>query len=200
MAKFYYAVKKGLVPGIYNSWEECKNQVHGFPGAVYKKFNSKSEAEGFLGDNERSERIIEEIDDVEAAVAYVDGSYNLDTGTYSYGVVIISDGQKHGFSGREENPQLASMRNVAGELKGAMVAMDWALAQKKKTLYLHYDYTGIENWAKGNWKTNRDGTRDYKKYYDSIKDRLEVKFIKVKAHSGNELNDEADQLAKDAIL
>jgi ribonuclease HI len=81
-----------------------------------------------------------------------------------------------------------------------MVAIDWAIAKKRKTLYLHYDYTGIENWAKGNWKTNRDGTRDYKRYYDSIKDKLEVRFIKVKAHSGNDLNDEADQLAKDAIL
>ena len=200
MTKFYYAVKRGLVPGIYLTWEECKNQVHGFPGAVYKKFKSKEEAEAFLGLGEKHEDIIDEIDDADAAIAYVDGSYNLDDGTYSYGVVIISDGEKHTFSGREENPDLASMRNVAGELKGAMVAIDWAIAKKKKTLYLHYDYTGIENWAKGNWKTNRDGTRDYKRYYDSIKDKLEVRFIKVKAHSGNDLNDEADQLAKDAIL
>jgi len=200
MAKFYYAVKKGLVPGVYQNWEECKNQVHGFPGAVYKKFNTMDEAQAFIGGIEKPEEIIEETNDVDAAIAYVDGSYNLETGTYSYGVVILSDGKKHTFSGRDENPDLASMRNVAGELKGAMVAMDWAIAKKKKTLHLHYDYTGIENWAKGNWKTNRDGTRDYKKYYDSIKDRLDVRFVKVKAHSGNELNDEADQLAKDAIL
>lgn len=200
MAKFYYAVKKGLVPGVYNSWDECKNQVHGFPGAVYKKFKTEEEAEEFIGLGEESQEIIDEIDDAEAAVAYVDGSYKLETGTYSYGVVILSDGDKHRFSGREEDPDLASMRNVAGELKGAMVAMDWAISEHKKTLYLHYDYTGIENWAKGNWKTNRNGTKAYKTYYDSIKNRLEVRFIKVKAHSGNELNDEADQLAKDAIL
>ncbi|MCR3955367.1 MAG: ribonuclease H family protein [Gudongella sp.] len=200
MAKFYYAVKKGLVPGIYYNWEECKKQVHGFPGSVYKKFKTEKEAEEFLGDGDRQEEIIDEIDDADAAIAYVDGSYNLDTGTYSYGVVILSDGEKHSFSGREEDPELASMRNVAGELKGAMVAIDWAITENKNTLHLHYDYTGIENWAKGNWKTNRKGTKDYKRYYDSIKDKLEVRFIKVKAHSGNELNDEADQLAKDAIL
>ncbi len=200
MTKFYYAVKKGKAPGVYLTWEECKNQVHGFPGAVYKKFKTREEAEEFLGEGERQEQIIDEIDDAKAAIAYVDGSYNLDTGTYSYGVVILSDGEKYGFSGREEDPELASMRNVAGELKGAMVAIDWAISEGKKTLYLHYDYTGIENWAKGNWKTNRKGTRDYKRYYDSIKEKLEVRFIKVKAHSGNELNDEADQLAKDAII
>ncbi|MGM0396999.1 MAG: viroplasmin family protein [Bacillota bacterium] len=200
MGKYYYAVKNGLVPGIYDTWDQCKEQVHGFPGAVYKKFTTLKEAEEFIGEGETPGEILDEIEDNTAAVAYVDGSYNLENGTYSYGVVIISQGEKYQFSGREENPEIASMRNVAGELKGAMVAMNWAIKNKRKTLYLHYDYTGIENWAKGNWKTNKNGTRDYKKYYDSIKDRLDVKFVKVRAHSGNKLNDEADQLAKDAII
>ncbi len=200
MAKYYYAVKKGLKPGIYNNWDECKKQVHGFSGAVYKKFGTMEEAKDYISDKDIAAEIISATEDSFAAVAYVDGSYDLDNGTYSYGVVIISDNEKYHFSGREEDPELAAMRNVAGELKGAMEAMNWALSENKKTLYLHYDYTGIENWAKGNWKTNKFGTRDYKEYYDSIKDRLDVKFIKVRAHSGNELNDEADQLAKDAIL
>ncbi len=81
-----------------------------------------------------------------------------------------------------------------------MVAMELAAERGVDTLYLHFDYTGIEQWAVGNWKTNKDGTRAYKKYYDSIKDRLNVVFIKVKAHSGIEYNEEADQLAKDAII
>ena len=33
----------------------------------------------------------------------------------------------------------------------------------------------------------------------TLEDKLNVEFIKVKAHSGNQYNDEADQLAKDAI-
>ncbi|WP_422485596.1 viroplasmin family protein [Gudongella sp. DL1XJH-153] len=200
MAKYYYAVKKGLKTGIYHTWDECKKQVHGFPGAVYKKFGSIEEAKEYISDKDNAAEIISEAEDSSAAVAYVDGSYDLSNGTYSYGVVILSDKEKYCLSGREEDPELAAMRNVAGELKGAMEAMNWALSENKKTLHLHYDYTGIENWAKGNWKTNKCGTRDYKKYYDSIKDRLDVRFIKVKAHSGDKLNDEADQLAKDAIL
>ena len=36
--KNYYAVKQGKVPGIYRTWDACKAQVHGYPGAIYKGF------------------------------------------------------------------------------------------------------------------------------------------------------------------
>lgn len=130
----------------------------------------------------------------------MDGSFSLDTFTYSYGVVLLTSDGKETFSGREDNKDLAEMRNVSGELRGAMVAMEIALERDIDTLYLHYDYMGIEEWAKGNWKTNKDGTKAYKKYYDSIKDRLNVEFIKVLAHSGVKYNEEADKLAKEALL
>ena len=29
MAKKYYAVRVGKVPGIYQTWDECKKNVHG---------------------------------------------------------------------------------------------------------------------------------------------------------------------------
>ncbi|MDO5655037.1 MAG: ribonuclease H family protein [Flavobacteriaceae bacterium] len=34
----YYVVWKGVQPGIYNSWEECKLQITNFPTAEYKSF------------------------------------------------------------------------------------------------------------------------------------------------------------------
>ncbi len=41
----YYVVWKGKVPGVYNSWVECKQQIDGFPEAVYKSFKDKTLAE-----------------------------------------------------------------------------------------------------------------------------------------------------------
>lgn len=36
--KKYYGVKVGKTPGVYLTWEECKSQVDGYSGAVYKSF------------------------------------------------------------------------------------------------------------------------------------------------------------------
>lgn len=199
MAKFFYAVKEGRNPGIYGTWGDCEKEVKGFKGAKYKKFNTIAEAEDFLkdeGDFLRPDEILKENE----MIAYVDGSFCLDTRTYSYGVVLITNEGKETFSGRENNEELALMRNVSGEIKGAMVAMDMAIKRDKEILYLYYDYRGIEDWAKGNWKINKEGTKKYKEYYDSIKDKLHVVFVKVRAHSGVEFNEEADKLAKEAKL
>lgn len=50
----YYAVQNGRNPGIYNSWDECKKQVAGFSGAVYKKFETASAAEKFANQGAKS--------------------------------------------------------------------------------------------------------------------------------------------------
>lgn len=201
MAKFYYAVKKGKIPGIYETWKDCEEQVKGYSGAEYKKFSTYEEALSFVSDEKEQIEISEESQLKESeAIAYVDGSFDIDNWTYSYGVVFITCDGKETYSGREDNKDLAEMRNVSGEIKGAMVAMNLAIEKGKKTLYLHFDYTGIEQWAKGSWKTNKDGTKAYKGFYDSIKAQLNVVFIKVKAHTGIKYNEEADSLAKAAML
>lgn len=215
MKKYYYAVKTGKIPGVYRNWKECESQVRGYSGAVYKKFSTYEEAYKFVNNSdlqtdflmeskenpENKENLIDKDDLNEwEAIAYVDGSFDLSTWTFSYGVVFITKDCKRDYSGRDDKESLAKMRNVSGEIKGAMVAMEIAVKEGIKTLYLHFDYMGIEKWAKEEWKANKEGTKLYKKYYDSIKDDLDVVFIKVKAHSGVKYNEEADRLAKEAII
>ena len=44
----YYAVRKGLKTGIFGTWEECKKNVIGYKGAIFKKFKNKIDALNFL--------------------------------------------------------------------------------------------------------------------------------------------------------
>ena len=50
---------------------------------------------------------------------YVDGSYHVGTKEFSYGMVVLIDGKEEKFSQKMTDPELAQMRNVAGEIKGS---------------------------------------------------------------------------------
>ena len=43
--KRFYVVWNGLTPGIYNSWDECQEQIKGVKQALYKSFDTLEEAE-----------------------------------------------------------------------------------------------------------------------------------------------------------
>lgn len=84
----YYAIKEGKKRGIFTSWDECKDYVSGFKGAVYKSFSSFDDAKNFLNNKE------EELTD---NFAYVDGSYNPKTTEYSFGAILYYNGQMYQF-------------------------------------------------------------------------------------------------------
>ena len=189
----YYAVRIGRNPGIYHTWDECKRETMGFKGASFKKFSTREDAEAFINEIEEDKKESAEKDEL---VVYVDGSYRNSDKSHSYGVYMFNDEEEYTYSKRFFKD--SDMRNVSGEIKGAMRAMEEAVKLGKKKIYLHYDYEGIRSWALGFWKTNKEGTIYYKNFYDSIKDKLEVKFIKVEAHSGVKYNELVDQLAKEA--
>lgn len=205
MAKKFYAVKSGRIPGVYDTWDECKSQVDGFSGAVFKSFPTRQAAEDYVAGNsaELSEQFEESVEfDVPdgSAVAYVDGSYNAATGEYGCGVVFLLDGGEVHLSEKGTDEELAAMRNVAGEILGAELAMKRAVELGLQKISIYHDYQGIASWCLGEWKTNKEGTKAYKAYFDSIRDMLEIRFVKVKGHSGDKYNDMADQLAKQAIF
>ena len=195
MAKFY-AVKKGKKTGIFSTWDECKEQVTGYKGAVYKSFKTLSEAEAFL---ERNEEKIENIEEVDGVYAYIDGSFDRVSGIYGSGVVIVDGDEKYEYKHAGNREDYAQLHNVAGELEAAKFVMWYAVDKKIKEITLFYDYQGIEAWAVGDWKANLPYTQDYVKFYNKVKTAVKVNFVKVKAHAGIELNELVDSLAKDAI-
>ena len=194
MAKKYYAVRVGKTPGIYLTWDDCKSMVDGYSGAKYKSFGSLAEAEKFLEGGAGETETLEG-----KAYAFVDGSYNIVTGVYGYGGFLVANEQKYILQGAGEDEEMASMRNVAGEILGSMAAVEKALELGLKELVVYYDYMGIEMWATGAWKRNKVGTIAYYDFMQRVKNDITITFEKVKGHSGVEGNEEADRLAKEAV-
>ena len=195
MTKFY-AVRKGKKTGVFSTWDECKEQVTGFKGAIYKSFKTLEEAEEFVKGNEEK---IENVEAVDGVYAYIDGSFDRVNGIYGSGVVIVDGDEKYEYKHAGNREDYAQLHNVAGELEAAKFVMWYAVDKKIKEITLFYDYQGIEAWATGDWQANLPYTQDYVKFYNKIKTAVKVNFVKVKAHTGVELNEVVDKFAKDAI-
>ncbi|MBM6841676.1 viroplasmin family protein [[Clostridium] spiroforme] len=193
MAK-YYAVKIGRSEGIFNTWDQCKQQVHGYPGAVYKSFASLKEAKAFLDDIDKP------LEFENGIIAYVDGSYNLKTKEYGYGCILLENQNLiktlYGKGNRED---YAAMRNVSGEILGCLAAINYAISHHYQQIAIYYDYEGVEKWATGQWQANKELTRQYRDTIARLRHDINICFIKVLAHSGDTYNEMADALAKKAV-
>jgi len=196
MSKKYYAVRAGRKPGIYHSWGAAKEQVHGYQGAIYRSFKTLEEAQTFINPQLTTNQATAD----DTVIAYVDGSFEKKTERYSFGAVLIQNNEViQTLSRVGDTPKYQSSRQIAGEVFGALHAIHWAIKNRYKKIIIHYDYLGIEKWALGEWKANKDVSKDYVETYRKLAPKIDIQFVKVKAHSGVEYNELADQVAKDAF-
>jgi len=133
-------------------------------------------------------------------IAYVDGSFEKDSEVYGYGVVFIEKNgniEEYFDSGQEESYK--SMRNVSGEILGALKAASLAVEKGYSSIAIFHDYQGIASWAMGEWKCNKEKTIEYREKMLEFQKKLKISFHKVQAHSGDYFNERADALAKQAV-
>lgn len=189
MAK-WYAVKVGRKTGKFTTWDECKVQVNGFAGAKYKSFNTEWEADQYLQDKPEIQC---------EAVAYTDGSFNDDKKISGGGGFIEWNGQRYAVAAyrADVDTEFDAMRNVGGEILGAVAIIQKAQELGIKSLRIYHDYEGVGAWVKGEWKTNTDSTSAYATFAQMCPVQLE--FSHVTAHTGIEGNEAADRIAKFAV-
>ena len=213
----YYAVRRGYQTGIYEEWEMCRKNVRGYPGAEYKKFDDYGDAVRYITDKgdclyhafckipQTEQQVFDQssvnmirknISPDKQCFAYVDGSYNIENGLYGYGVVFCYNNVVEEFYDSGSEREYVSMRNVAGEIHGALKAVTYAVFRKLEKITIYYDYMGIEKWATGEWKANKAATKEYAKLMKEAMKLIQIEFVKVAAHTGVSGNERADQLAK----
>lgn len=211
MSKYYsiYRGKSGA-PKIVRTWDECKEEVIGCKGAIYKSFKTEKEAIEFLSLNadgkiekkvksDKKEEVAFDLEN-EGLVVYVDGSFSLEKSNYSYGLIAINNGEEvFEDCGVGEDKDAVALRNVAGEVLGSLKATEYAISNGYKKVTIVYDYQGVESWALGTWKRNKELTQAYHIEMQENMKKIDIRFLKVKGHSGDKYNDVADKLAKKAL-
>lgn len=134
-------------------------------------------------------------------IAYVDGSFDKDKKLCGSGIVFLND------TG-DEKPITAidfatddkyNMWNIQGECEACIEAVKFAIGEGYDEIHIYHDYQGISSWAKKEWKAKNDYTKGYVKRFDELSKKINIEFVKVKGHSKDRWNDEADRLAKISI-
>lgn len=209
MPKKVYAIKVGydfennkkIENKIVTTWDECLRCVKGVKGAIYKSFPNMDQASIYLNETQQLLKKEDGKYPVDCLHVYVDGSYNKDTEKYSYGVVVVKDDViQYIESGAAMDKSAKSIRQIAGELKGAIRAAEYALEHKQDKVVIFHDYEGISHHATGFWERREESSKAYyKKMHELMEQGLKIIFVKVDSHTGDIYNELVDEKCKEQL-
>lgn len=216
----FYAVAKGHNIGIYCFWNDCKEQVIGYKGAIYKKFSTELEAEDYILNinsvsSEFFENIYSKFDDSKVDYfVYTDGScYNNGKINAISGVgIFFEENSNKNVSKIVDSLDFIHTNNSAelyAILQGYELIKD-DLVNKKICIVTDSDYSIKcatsygEKCAKQHWNKNIPNKSLVKALYTIYKTNPNLKLKHIKAHTNAEDihslgNKEADKLAYNAI-
>jgi ribonuclease HI len=218
----YYAVAAGRTTGIFTSWPETRTQVEGFPGAVYKSFKTREAAESFLADpvlgtgrkKTGSRRKIRNSETTGpdndwpdgTIVVYTDGSAIGNPGPGGYGIVIQTEPDG---PARELSGGCGHTTNNRMEMTAVIMALE-TLQGTDSPVVVHSDSRYVvdaltKGWAKGwqkrGWKRSNGQPALNPDLWEQLLPlvrSMDVRFVWVRGHSGNPMNERCDELANTA--
>ena len=149
----YYVVWQGVVPGVYDNWAACKTQIDKQPGAKYKSFETREEAqeafangpESYLKPRHRTPSSVAAQTSVERPLGpclCVDAACSGNPGDMEYRGVYLPTGQEIFRIG----PYRKGTNNIGEFL--ALVHGLALLQQKGSTIPIYSDSRNAIGWVK----------------------------------------------------
>lgn len=191
----YYAVSKGRIPGVYNTWKECQKQTKGFSKASYKKFDSLEEAQEYVkGDNKpKYNKTIQ---------LWTDGSaYSGKSAGYGF-LFVDTEGKStyEAYGKLTTGPFESDRAEIVAAIEGLRTYEATYEPGTPLEVYSDCNYlvNTLNEWGKtwGNdWSTRANADLLHPLYlWFKDKDYISVKHVY--GHSGVQFNERCDQLAK----
>ncbi len=175
--KNFYVVWNGVVPGVYDEWKDCKRQIDGYEGALYKSFPNRDAAQEAFNDNPwkhigknaekpKPKPSISNPNIIQESIA-VDAACSGNPGLMEYRGVYVRTGEQLFHQGPFEQGT-----NNIGEFLALVHGMAF-LKQKNLNLPIYSDSANGIGWIKkGKCKTKLEQTEQNKVIFDLI-DRAE---------------------------
>ncbi|OJU53930.1 MAG: ribonuclease H [Bacteroidales bacterium 45-6] len=171
--KNFYVVWNGVVPGVYDEWRDCKHQIDGYEGALYKSFPNRDAAQEAFNDNPwkhigknaekpKPKTSISNPNIITESIA-VDAACSGNPGLMEYRGVYVRTGEEIFHQGPFEQGT-----NNIGEFLALVHGMAF-LKQKDRTLPIYSDSVNAIKWIRGGkCKTKLEQTSQNKVIFDLI--------------------------------
>jgi len=208
----FYAVANGRTIGIFLNWNDCNNSVKGYKNALYKKFNTKEEAENFIQINNITDTKIQKqikitsfFDTIKSKQKVDIVDFNPDYYVYTDGA-CSNNGKDNAFAGIGIFFGINDNRNISKNIEGKQTNNTAELSAIIETYYIiendiingkkiaivsDSDYaircssSYGEKCSKKGWMVDIPNKELVKKSYDIYKNKPSIKFIHIKAHTNN---------------
>jgi ribonuclease HI len=220
----FYAVQSGRKPGVYKSWKECLEQVKGYKGCVYKKFDNSYDAKEFVNDiqqngikqngNHQNDSKKFSINDKEVNYIYTDGScVNNGKENAIAGIGIYFPNDKHPSISQTLDKNIYKQTNNTAELLAIITALEIVKAKFSNEYFIIFTdskYSMLcagtygDRMNKKNWSEDIKNKELVKKLYTLYNLSENVKLQHIFSHTGNQDehslgNEQADHLAYNAL-
>ena len=223
----FYAVANGRTIGIFLNWNDCNNSVKKYKNALYKKFNTKEEADNFIKVNEKNiDDMNNNIQNHNIIVNSKDDNivFNPDYYVYTDGA-CSNNGKDNALAGIGIFFGINDNRNISKKIEGKQTNNTAELSAIIETYHIiendilngkkiaivsdsEYVIKCVSSYGekcyKKCWNVDIPNKDLVKIAYEMYKDKLNIQFIHIKAHTNNTDihsfgNDNADKLANIAI-
>lgn len=201
MGSKYYAVVSGITPGIYNDWITTERMVKGYPGAIFKSFRSKLDAETFMKKStltKTKDKVIPTVLPLaDKTIIYSAGS-SLNS-EYGFGICMLTNtGDKITSCGKVPPTVLANgYANNIAELYAIYVSL--SLVKGDIVLYSDSQYAistltiYVNEWIKNGWKGVSN--RSLIEGSFNLMNNRSVTLLLTDKHTNVEFNEDAGELA-----
>jgi ribonuclease HI len=204
----FYAVSNGRNVGIFINWNDCNNSVKGYKNALFKKFETKEEADAFIQSNNEKQVI----DFIPEYYVYTDGACSNNGKNNALAGIGIFFGINdiRNISKKIEGKQTNNTAELSAIIETYFIIKNDIMNGKKIAIVSDSQYaincvsSYGEKCYKNNWNIDIPNKELVKSAYEIFKDKSNIKFIHIKAHTNNTDihsfgNDNADKLANMAI-
>jgi len=210
----YYAVANGKNIGIFLNWNDCNNSVKGYKNALYKKFDTKEEADKFILTNEKNindtnkhnqnnitlffDTIInKQPDDVGEFIpeyyVYTDGACS-NNGKYNAlsGIgIFFGINDNRNVSKKIEGKQTNNTAELSAIIETYYIIENDIISGKKIAIVSDSEYSIKcvssygEKCYKKSWNVDIPNKELVKIAYEMYRGKSNIQFIHIKAHTNN---------------